>query len=280
VSRRRGAGAPGPERRAARAAAAVAVTAAVVIGYDSLTHAATGGSLLLGRANTAGAITTVERTTSGPVLALTAANPAVAPPFTTNATGKVDNLFAAKAANALRLGGSTISQIGAAAPAGAAGPRGTTGPDGLIGVSTVLRFAASNGSLPAPAIPLPAPTMLASRSVTITSFTQRMTGSAHLVMSTPGFTKNKVLFGLCTQLVTTTPVVSVGPAVFWRAPDLSAANALEVDVSGEEEQTFTGSAFGLAPGLYNVGACAIDVSGSASTVNVAQARGLVYVSDS
>lgn len=257
---------------------------ALVIGLDSLTYASTGNSLILGRTNLADNVTIIDRTTDGPAASFRVANPNVAAPFTVVGNGKVVNLFADKAANALLLGGKTIDGIAAQAPAGNAGPRGVQGPTGDDGVTSVLNVRAGAVTLPAPpgtGQPLPSPTMLASTPVTITSFNQRLTGTTQITMSTPGITKNQVLFGLCTQRFTTTPVVSVSAATFWSNPaQLDSANALLVQVSGEDQQTFTGTTFGLAPGTYNVGPCALDVSGSASSVNVSSSNAVAYVSPS
>jgi hypothetical protein len=76
-----------------RIAGVTAAALVLVAGFDAATYAATGQSLLLGRRNVAGATTTVTNTGKGQVLNLVARNPA-APPFTTNARGKVTNLDA------------------------------------------------------------------------------------------------------------------------------------------------------------------------------------------
>ena len=117
--------------RGERTLAVVGAACLLVVGFDAVTYAATGSSLLLGKVNKAGAVTTVQNTGSGAALNLLTKSTA-SPPFTTNAKGQVKNLFAARAAaadratlattattatNALRLGGLTYAQIEAAAAA-------------------------------------------------------------------------------------------------------------------------------------------------------------------
>jgi hypothetical protein len=106
--------------RVERGLAVVGVAALLVVGFDAVTYAATGSSLLLGRVNKAGTVTTVANTGNGAALALVTRSPAY-PPFTTNAKGLVPNLFAGRAATADRLGGLTIAQVraGAIPPASA-----------------------------------------------------------------------------------------------------------------------------------------------------------------
>jgi hypothetical protein len=119
-----------PRGRIERIFAVVGATTILVVGFDSLTYAATGSSLLLGRLNKAGAVTTVQNTGNGAALALVTRN-ASYPPFTTNAKGLVPNLFAARAATADRVGGLTVAQIKAAAK----GDPGIQGPPGVPGIS-------------------------------------------------------------------------------------------------------------------------------------------------
>jgi hypothetical protein len=99
----------------------VGAAALLVIGFDAVTYAATGSSLLLGRVNKAGTVTTVANTGNGAALSLVTRSTASAP-FTTNAKGLVPNLFAGRAANADRLGGLTVAQV----RAGAIPPASTT----------------------------------------------------------------------------------------------------------------------------------------------------------
>lgn len=65
----------------------------LLLAGNTVAYAATGKSLLLGKTNYAGKQTGVTRTTSGPVLNLTARSSAN-PPLSTNARGKVANLNA------------------------------------------------------------------------------------------------------------------------------------------------------------------------------------------
>jgi hypothetical protein len=76
-------------RRSLAAAAAVGALV-LVVGVDSATFAATGSSLILGRSNTADAVTTL-RSTTGPALDLRPGS-ADQPPLTVSGTGKVWNL--------------------------------------------------------------------------------------------------------------------------------------------------------------------------------------------
>ena len=123
-----------------RVAGVVAATTVLVLGIDSVTYAATGSSLILGRTSQASTQTVIARTTIGPALGLTVKS-ATSAPFSTNGKGKVANLYADRAAsanNALALGGLTLAQIQAAAkgatgPAGPAGLAGATGATGAQG---------------------------------------------------------------------------------------------------------------------------------------------------
>ena len=100
--------------RIERGLAVVGMAALLVVGFDAVTYAATGSSLLLGRVNKASTVTTVQNTGNGAALALVTRS-AGYPPFTTNAKGLVPNLFAGRAANADRLGGLTVAQVRAGA---------------------------------------------------------------------------------------------------------------------------------------------------------------------
>jgi hypothetical protein len=90
--------------------AVVGAAALLLVGFDGVTYAATGSSLLLGQINKEKTTTTLTNTGSGAVLNLKASNPKAAP-FTTNATGTVKHLNAAGAANAQKLQGQTASQV-------------------------------------------------------------------------------------------------------------------------------------------------------------------------
>ncbi len=90
--------------------AVVGAAALLLVGFDGLTYAATGSSLVLGKVNRANATTIVKNTGSGAVMRLRASNPSAAP-FTTNAKGQVKTLYAASAANAEKLEGQTSSQL-------------------------------------------------------------------------------------------------------------------------------------------------------------------------
>jgi hypothetical protein len=105
--------------RLERALAVVGATAILVIGFDTITFAATGGSLILGRTNRANATTVLENTGATPPLSLLAQSTATAP-FSTNAGGRVANLNADKLdgfdnlqlrALATKLNGLTAAQI-------------------------------------------------------------------------------------------------------------------------------------------------------------------------
>lgn len=87
-----------------RVLAAVGAAAILVVGFDGVTYAATGGSLLLGKINKAGAATTVQRTTAGPALSLRTTSTSAAP-MTVNGKGMVGNL------NANFVGGNTAAQL-------------------------------------------------------------------------------------------------------------------------------------------------------------------------
>ena len=76
----------------------------LVIGFDYVTYAATGSSLILGVHNVETTQTTITNNGAGAPLALMA-HSAGYPPFTTNARGLVVNL------NAQFLGGRTLAQV-------------------------------------------------------------------------------------------------------------------------------------------------------------------------
>ena len=100
--------------RLERGLAVVGAATILVVGFDAVTFAATGSSLLLGRVNQAGATTTVQNTGPGAALNLVTKS-VTSPPFTTNARGVVPNLYAGRAANAERVGGLTAAQVRAGA---------------------------------------------------------------------------------------------------------------------------------------------------------------------
>lgn len=77
--------------RATRIAAILACTTVGVLGLDYATFAATGGSLILGRSNSAGATTSLSNTGTGAALKLTTKS-ATSAPLAVNGTGKVANL--------------------------------------------------------------------------------------------------------------------------------------------------------------------------------------------
>ena len=114
-------------RRFERGLAVVGAAALLIVGFDSVTYAATGSSLLLGRVNKAAAVTTVQNTGKGSALNLVTKS-AATPPFTTNAKGLVKNLYAARAASADKIGGLSLAQVQAAAK----GATGLTGPAGPL----------------------------------------------------------------------------------------------------------------------------------------------------
>jgi hypothetical protein len=67
----------------------------LVLAANTVSMAATGSGFILGKTNSAGAVTTLQRTTTGPALKITNSSSASAP-LVTNGTGKVVNLHADK----------------------------------------------------------------------------------------------------------------------------------------------------------------------------------------
>ena len=98
-------------RRIERGLALFGALVILIVGFDAVTFAATGSSLLLGRLNQAGGVTTIQNTGPGPALNLLTKSSA-SPPFTTNAKGVVPNL---RASTADRLAGLTLAQVRAGA---------------------------------------------------------------------------------------------------------------------------------------------------------------------
>ncbi len=93
-----------------RGLAVVGAAAILVVGFDAVTYAATGSSLLLGRANVATKVTAISNTGAGAVLNLHTSTSAY-PPLVTNGRGLVGNLYAARAASADKLGTLTASAL-------------------------------------------------------------------------------------------------------------------------------------------------------------------------
>ena len=94
--------------RVERVLAVVGAATLLVVGFDAVTYAATGSSLILGHVNRASVATTVQNTGKGAALNLVTSNSGY-PPITTNAKGLVKNL------NAQYLSGLTVAQIEALA---------------------------------------------------------------------------------------------------------------------------------------------------------------------
>jgi hypothetical protein len=118
-------------RRRSALLTAAALGLGLVLTADAAAFAATGSSLVLGRLNSAGATTTITMTGTGSALRLLTASAASAP-LTTNATGRVVNLnadrvdgydagalvtLARTGVDATRLGGRTLTEVLALAPA-------------------------------------------------------------------------------------------------------------------------------------------------------------------
>ena len=97
-------------RRFTKVVAGIGLGAVVILGFDGVTYAATGSSLILGRVNKTVATTTIQNTKNGPALALVTRTTAY-PPFTTNAKGLVKNLYANRAVTSDTLGGKTLAQV-------------------------------------------------------------------------------------------------------------------------------------------------------------------------
>ena len=106
-------------RQFSRSLTAVGIAAVLVVGVGGFAYGATGGSFLLGKSNKAGGSTSLTNTGSGVALKLFTKS-SLSAPFSTNAKGKVVNLYADKAntantaANSTKLGGQTLSQVLAA----------------------------------------------------------------------------------------------------------------------------------------------------------------------
>ena len=106
-------------RQFSRSLTAVGVAAVLVVGVGGFAYGATGGSFLLGKSNKAGGSTSLTNTGSGVALKLFTKS-SLSAPFSTNAKGRVVNLYADRAnianaaSNSTRLGGQTLSQVLAA----------------------------------------------------------------------------------------------------------------------------------------------------------------------
>lgn len=87
-----------------RVFAAIGAASVLVLGFDAATYAATGSSLILGKANSAGATTTITNTGAGAAVALNVKSSTSAP-ITTNGKGLVKNL------NAEKVGGNTAASL-------------------------------------------------------------------------------------------------------------------------------------------------------------------------
>jgi len=124
---------------ATRALAVIGAASVLVVGFDAVTYAANGNSLLLGRLNTASSTTIVKNTntTGGAALDLRVSNPA-APPLVVNSAVKVPKLYAARAASAdkaSKVVASAVTQVAAtatAAPGGGAAGATATCPAGSV----------------------------------------------------------------------------------------------------------------------------------------------------
>jgi hypothetical protein len=117
--------------RRSRLLTAAALGLGLVLALDATAYAATGSSLVLGRLNSAGTTTTLTMTGTGSALRLLTAS-STAAPLSTNATGRVANLnadrvdgydasglvaLARSGVDASRLGGRTLAEVLALAPA-------------------------------------------------------------------------------------------------------------------------------------------------------------------
>ena len=127
-------------RRVERALAVFGAATLLVVGFDAVTYAATGSSLILGHANKTSTVTTVQNTGKGAALSLLTKSPA-SPPFTTNAKGRVVNL------NADKVDGLTAAQIQTAARTGvdAASVNGLTAAQIQVGARAGVDAATLNG---------------------------------------------------------------------------------------------------------------------------------------
>lgn len=107
-------------KQVSRSLTAVGIAAVLIVGVGGFAYGATGGSFLLGKSNKAGGSTSLTNTGSGVALKLFTKS-SLSAPFSTNAKGKVANLYADKAntantaANSTKLGGQTLSQVIASA---------------------------------------------------------------------------------------------------------------------------------------------------------------------
>ena len=103
-------------RQFSRSLTAVGIAAVLVVGVGGFAYGATGGSFLLGKSNKAGGSTSLTNTGSGVALKLFTKS-SLSAPFSTNAKGRVVNLYADRAnianaaSNSTRLGGQTLSQV-------------------------------------------------------------------------------------------------------------------------------------------------------------------------
>jgi hypothetical protein len=88
------------------ALSAAAIAGMLVITADYATMAATGGSFILGHANSANRTTALTNTGTGPVLKLSTTHPGTRPPLGVNSKIKVVNL------NADQVDGKSASQLG------------------------------------------------------------------------------------------------------------------------------------------------------------------------
>lgn len=87
-----------------RVFAAIGAASVLVLGFDAATYAATGSSLILGKANSAGATTAITNTGAGAAVALNVKS-SLSAPITTNGKGLVKNL------NAEKVGGNTAASL-------------------------------------------------------------------------------------------------------------------------------------------------------------------------
>jgi len=103
-------------KQLSRSLTAVGIAAVLVVGVGGFAYGATGGSFLLGKSNKAGVSTSLTNTGSGVALKLFTKS-SLSAPFSTNAKGRVVNLYADRAnianaaSNSTRLGGQTLSQV-------------------------------------------------------------------------------------------------------------------------------------------------------------------------